>query len=74
MQHKQELSADERVHGPQRVLLVILVSFDAEAVVVTEVHGKDVVSHVGHAVPDDKVGGQPVPEEEENKIHLKTLH
>lgn len=47
--------------------LVVLVPFDAEAVVVTEVHGEDVVCHVGYAVPDDKVGGQPVPEEEKTK-------
>lgn len=62
MQHQQELSADKRADGLQRVPLVVLVSFDAEAVVVTEVHGKNVVRHVWHAVPDDKVGGQPVPE------------
>lgn len=67
MQHQQELSADEGVYGPQRVLLVVLVPFDAETVVVTEVHGEDVIRHVGHTVPDDKVGGQPVPEEEQTK-------
>lgn len=49
------------------MLLVILVSFDAEMVVVTKVHGKDVVCHVGHPIPDNKVGGQPVPEEERTK-------
>lgn len=61
MQHQQELSADEGVYGPQWMLLVLLVPFDAEAVVVAEVHGEDVVCHVGHTVPDDKVSGQPVP-------------
>lgn len=61
MQHQQGLSTDEGVHGPQRMLLVVLVAFDVEAVVVTEVHGEDVICHVGHTVPDDKVGGQPVP-------------
>lgn len=49
------------------MLLVLLVPFDAEAVVVAEVHGEDVVCHVGHAVPDDKVGCKPVPEEERTK-------
>lgn len=44
-------------------MLVTLVTFDPEAVVMAEVHGKDVVRHVGHAVTDDKGGGQPVPEE-----------
>jgi hypothetical protein len=44
------------------VLLILLVTLDPEAVVVAEVHGVDIVCHVGHAVPDDKVGGQPVPE------------
>lgn len=63
VQHQQELSADEGADGPERVLLVLLVPFDAEAVVVAEVHGEDVVRHVGHAVPDDEVGGQPVPVE-----------
>lgn len=63
MQHQQELAADEGVDGPQRMPLVALVPFDVEAVVVAEVHGEDVVRHVGHAVPDDEVGGQPVPEE-----------
>lgn len=62
MQHQQELPPDEGVDGPQGVLLVVLVPFDPVAVVVTEVHGEDVVRHVGDAVPDDKVGGQPVPE------------
>lgn len=62
MQHQQELSADKRADGPQRVALVVLVSFDAEAVVVTEVHCENVVRHVWHAVPDDEVGCQPVPE------------
>lgn len=61
MQHEQELFANEGVDGPQRMPLVVLVAFDVEAVVVTEVHGEDVVRHVGHPVPDDKVGGQPVP-------------
>lgn len=61
MQHQQELSAYERVDRPQRMLLVVLMPFDPEAVEVTEVHGEDVVCHIGHAVPDDKVGGQPVP-------------
>lgn len=50
--------------------LVVLVPFDVEAVVVTEVHGKDVVRHVGDTVPDDKVGGQPVPEEDKIKCKL----
>ncbi|TNN47355.1 hypothetical protein EYF80_042443 [Liparis tanakae] len=36
MQHQQEVSADEGFHGPQGMLLVVLVPFDAEAVVVTE--------------------------------------
>lgn len=63
MQHQQELPVDERLHRLQRVLLVVLVAFDPEAVVVAEVHGENVVSHVGHTVPDNKVGGQPVPEE-----------
>lgn len=67
MQHQQKLPADEGVEGPQWMLLVVLVPFDAEAVVVTEVHGEDVVRHVGHAVPDDKVGGQPVPEEKKKQ-------
>lgn len=48
--------------------LVVLMPFDVEAVVVTEVHGKDVVRHVGDTVPDDKVGGQPVPEEDKIKL------
>lgn len=61
MQHQQEFSADEGVYGPQGVLLVVLMAFHSEAVVVTEVHGEDVICHVGGAVPDDKVGGQPVP-------------
>lgn len=61
MQHQQELSADKRAEGPQRMALVVLVSFDAEAVVVAEVHGKNVIRHVWNAVPDDEVGGQPVP-------------
>lgn len=52
------------------MLLVLLMPFDAEAVVVAEVHGEDVVCHVGHTVPDDEVGGQPVPEEEKTKIHV----
>lgn len=69
MQHQQELSADKRADGPQRVPLVVLVSFDAEAVVVTEVHGKNVVCHVWHAVPDDKVGGQPVPETKKMNVN-----
>lgn len=69
MQHQQELPADEGVHGPQRMLLVVLMPFDAEAVVVTEVHGKDVIRHVGHTIPDDKVGGQPVPEDETEQKH-----
>lgn len=34
------------------------------AVIVAEIHGEDVVRHVGNAVPDDKVGGEPVPEKE----------
>lgn len=50
------------------MLLVVLVPFDVEAVVVTEVHGKDVVRHVGDTVPDDKVGGQPVPVEDKIKL------
>lgn len=61
MQDQQELLTDKGVYGPQWMLLVVLVPFDVEAVVVTEVHGKDVVRHVGDTVPDDKVGGQPVP-------------
>lgn len=72
MQHQQELSADKRADGPQRVPLVVLVSFDAEAVVVTEVHGKNVVCHVWHAVPDDKVGGQPVPETK--KFYINSMN
>lgn len=67
VQHEQELPADEGVDGPQWMLLVVLVPFDAEAVVVTEVHGEDVVCHVGHTVPDDKVGGQPVSGKEQTK-------
>lgn len=62
MQHQQELSADKRADGPQRMALVVLVSFDVEAMVVTEVHGKNVIRHVWHAVPDDEVSRQPVPE------------
>lgn len=73
MQHQQELSAHEGVYGPQRMLLVLLVPFDAEAIVVTEIHGEDVVCHVGHTIPDDKVGGQPVPEEETNKTHVNII-
>lgn len=69
MQHEQELFADEGVDGPQRMLLVVLVAFDVEAVVVAEVHGEDVVRHVGHAVPDDKVGGQPVPATKQHTKH-----
>lgn len=71
VQNQQELPADEGVDGPQRMLLVVLVPLDAEAVVVTEVHGEDVVRHVGHAVPDDKVGGQPVPEGGKTKYQTK---
>lgn len=52
------------------MLLVVLMPFDAEAVVVTEVHGEDVISHVGHTIPDDKVGGQPVPEDETEQKHV----
>lgn len=66
VQHQKELSPDEGVDGPQRVLLVVLVAFDVVAVVVAEVHGEDVICHIGDAVPDDEVGGQPVPEEKEN--------
>lgn len=66
MQHQQELSADKRADGPQRMALVFLVSFDAEAVVVAEVHGKNVIRHVWHAVPDDKVCRQPVPEKKKS--------
>lgn len=50
------------------MLLVLLESSNAEAVEVTEVHGEDVICHVGPAVPDDKVGGQPVPEEEKKQM------
>lgn len=57
------------------MLLVVLVAFDVEAVVVTEVHGEDVVRHVGHTVPDDKVGGQPVPVMKRHKIfHICAKH
>lgn len=61
MHHQQELSVDKRADGPQRMALVVLVSVDAEAVIVTEVHGENVVRHVWHAVPNDEVGCQPVP-------------
>lgn len=71
MQHQQEFSADKGVYGPQRMLLVILVPLDAKMVVVTKVHGEDVVCHVGDTVPDNKVGGQPVPAEERTKYMLK---
>lgn len=67
MQHQQELSADERVYGPQWMLLVVLVPFDSEAVVVTEVHSKEVVCHVGPTEPNDKVVSEPVPEKEQTK-------
>lgn len=70
MQHQQELSADKRADGLQRMALVFLVSFDAEAVVVAEVHGKNVIRHVWHAVPDDKVCRQPVPEKKFKKNQL----
>lgn len=63
MQHQQELFPDEGVYGSQWMLLVVLMPFDAVAVVVAEVHGKDVVRHIRDTVPDDKIGGQPVPEE-----------
>lgn len=62
MQHQQKLFSDKRVYGPQGMLLVFIMSFDLETVVVTEVHGEDIICHVGHTVPDDKVGSQPVPE------------
>lgn len=39
-------------------------SFHVVAVVVAEVHGEDVVRHVGNTVPYDKVGGEPVPGKE----------
>lgn len=74
MQHQQGLSTDEGVHGPQRMLLVVLVAFDAEAVVVTEVHGEDVICHVGHTIPDDKVGGQPVPGVKKKKKYMWILY
>lgn len=56
------------------MLLVVLVPFDVETGVVTEVHGEDVVRHVGHAVPDDKVGGQPVPGVKENENTHEYVH
>ena len=74
MQHQQELPADEGVHRLQRVLLVVLVTFDSETVVVTEVHGEEVVRHVGHAVPDDKGCGQPVPDRKKKQIHENIHH
>lgn len=61
MQHQQELFPDKGVHSPERVLFIVLVPFDPETIVVTEVHGEEVVGHVGNAVPDDKVSGKPVP-------------
>lgn len=63
VQHQQKLSPDEGVDGLQRVLLVVLVALDVVAVVVAKVHGEDVVRHIGDAVPNDEIGGQPVPEE-----------
>lgn len=64
MQNQQEFSADEGLYGPQWMLLIILVAFDVEMVVVTKIHGEDIVRHVGDAVPDNKVRGQPMPEED----------
>lgn len=34
-----------------------------------EVHGEDVIWHVGNAIPNDKIGGQPVSgtEDEQNR-------
>ena len=66
VQHQQEFSADEGVYGSQGMLLVVLVPFDAVAVIVAKVHSKDVIGHVGDSVPDDKIGGQPVPEDEKS--------
>ena len=60
VEHQQKLLAHKRVNCAQRMPLVVLVPFDLEAVVVAEIHGVEVVRHVGHTVPDDKVGGQPV--------------
>lgn len=62
MKNQQEVLLKERTDCPRRVLLVAFVTFDPEAVVMAEVHGKDVVGHVGNAVTDDKSSGQPVPE------------
>lgn len=67
MKDQQEVLLEEPTDRPGRVLLVALVTFDPEAVVMTEVHGEDVVRHVGHAVTHDEGGGQPVPEEEQKK-------
>lgn len=68
MQHEQELSVDKRADGLQRMALVVLVPFDAEAVVVTEVHGENIVRHVWHAITDDEVGCQPVPERDKKDL------
>lgn len=67
MQHQQELFPDKGVHSPERVLFIVLVPFDPETIVVTEVHGEEVVGHVGNAVPDDKVSGKPVPEKDDTR-------
>lgn len=63
MKDQQEVLLEEGAHRPGRVLLEAFVTFEAEAVVMAEVHGEEVVGHVGHAVADDEGGGQPVPEE-----------
>lgn len=52
------------------MLFVVIVALGMETVVVTEVHGKDVVRHVGHTVPDDKVGGQPVSKNIYKYLHI----
>lgn len=69
MKDQQEVLLKERTDRSGRVLLVALVTLDPEAVVMAEVHGEDVVGHVGHAVADDEGGGQPVPEEKHSFTH-----
>jgi len=51
------------------VAFIVLVAFDPEAIVMAEVHSEDVIRHVGNAIPNDKIGGQPVSgiENEQNR-------
>lgn len=60
MEDQQEFFPHEWVDRSKGVSFIVLVTFDPEAMVMAEVHGEDVVWHVGHAVPNDKMGGQPV--------------